>query len=667
MRLLDQINSPKDLKAIPREALPQLAQEVREKILAVISDKGGHLGASLGTVELAIALHTVFDPPQDRFVWDTGHQAYPHKLLTGRRDLFHTLRQYQGISGFLSRAESPYDTFGAGHAGTAISAALGMVEARDHQRGNYHVVAIIGDGAMTAGMAYEALNHAGALRRNMIVVLNDNEMSISKNVGAISAYLARIITGPLYTKVKNETAELLKTIPKIGGPMLKAARRAEESVKGLITPGLLFEEMGFRYIGPIDGHRLDHLLTTFENVKELEGPLLVHLITKKGKGYAPAEGDPAGFHGTAAFDLSTGVVKKKSSVPSYTGIFAKQLIALAKEDRRIVAITAAMPEGTGLSKFAKEFPDRFYDVGIAEQHAVTLAAGMAADGLRPVVAIYSTFLQRAFDQIVHDVALQNLPVVFCLDRAGLVGEDGPTHNGVFDIAYLKGIPNMILMAPKDENELQQMLATAVKHPGPSAIRYPRGEAIGVPLEAPAMPLPIGKGELLRGDFTMDSLGEGSATRGLENGAATREVDVALVALGNMVYPSLSAAALLEREGVSVAVVNARFAKPIDRALLVSIAHRCRRIVTVEEHVLTGGFGESVLALLEEEKGAGRIPPVDLRRIGLPDQFIEHGAQRILREKFGLDAERIAASVLDFVKLGIGASPQNEDRAIRLGK
>lgn len=658
MRLLDQINSPKDLKAIPREALPQLAQEVREKILTVVADKGGHLGASLGTVELAIALHTVFDPPQDRFVWDTGHQAYPHKLLTGRRDLFHTLRQYQGISGFLSRAESPYDTFGAGHAGTAISAALGMVEARDHQGGKYHVVAIIGDGAMTAGMAYEALNHAGALRRNMIVVLNDNEMSISKNVGAISAYLARLITGPLYTKVKNETAELLKTIPKIGRPMLKAARRAEESVKGLITPGLLFEEMGFRYIGPIDGHRLDHLLTTFENVKELEGPLLVHLITKKGKGYAPAEGDPAGFHGTAAFDLSTGVVKKKSSAPSYTAIFAKQLITLAKEDRRIVAITAAMPEGTGLSKFAREFPDRFYDVGIAEQHAVTLAAGMAADGLRPVVAIYSTFLQRAFDQMVHDVALQKLPVVFCLDRAGLVGEDGPTHNGVFDIAYLKGIPNMVLMAPKDENELQRMLATAVKHPGPSAIRYPRGEAVGVPLEALAMPLAIGKGELLRGDLNGDSL---------EDGAPTREIDVALVALGNMVYPSLSAAALLEREGVSAAVVNARFAKPIDRELLVSIAHRCRRIVTVEEHALPGGFGESVLALLEEEKGAGRIPPVDVRRIGIPDQFVEHGAQRILREKYGLDAERIAASVFDFLKLGVGASPQNEDRAIRLGK
>ncbi|MBI3805099.1 MAG: 1-deoxy-D-xylulose-5-phosphate synthase [Nitrospirae bacterium] len=654
MRLLDQINSPADLKKIPRESLPQLAQEVREKILEVVADKGGHLGASLGAVELTIALHTVFDPPQDRFVWDTGHQAYPHKLLTGRRDQFHTLRQYQGISGFLSRAESPYDTFGAGHAGTAISAALGMAEAREQLGGKYHVIAITGDGAITAGMAYEALNHAGALHRDMIVILNDNEMSISKNVGAISAYLARIITGPLYTKVRSETATLLKNIPKIGQPMLKVARRAEESVKGLITPGLLFEEMGFRYIGPIDGHRLDHLLTTFENIKQLEGPLLVHLITKKGKGYAPAEGDPAGFHGTSAFNLDTGLAKKKSSAPNYTGIFAKQLIALAKKDRRIVAITAAMPEGTGVAKFAKEFPERSYDVGIAEQHAVTLAAGMAADGLRPVVAIYSTFLQRGFDQIAHDVALQNLPVTFCLDRAGLVGEDGPTHNGVFDIAYLKGLPNMILMAPKDENELQQMLTTALNYPGPVAIRYPRGEAVGVPLEEPAQPLPIGKGELLRGDLQSNS---GHS----DSGHSNNEIDVALIALGSMVYPSLSAATLLEREGVSVAVVNARFAKPIDRELLVAVAQRCRRIVTLEEHSLAGGFGESVLALLEEERSAGRIPAVDTKRIGLPDQFIEHGAQKVLREKLGLDPERIAATVLDFLKVG------SEDRAIGLGK
>ena len=635
MGLLDQIDEPKDLKKIPRETLPQLAQEIREKILEVVADKGGHLGASLGAVELTIALHTVFDAPRDRFVWDTGHQAYPHKLLTGRRDLFPTLRQYQGISGFLSRAESPYDTFGAGHAGTSISAALGMVEARDHQKQKHHVIAVIGDGSMTAGMAYEALNHAGALKRNIIVVLNDNEMSISKNVGAFSAYLNRIITGPLYTKVRSETASLLKNIPKIGEPMWKAAKRAEESVKGLITPGLLFEELGFRYIGPIDGHRLDHLLTTFENIKQLDGPLLVHLITRKGKGYTPAEVDPAGFHGTSAFDLSTGVVKKKAALPTYTAVFASGLIALAKRDPRIVAITAAMPEGTGLGKFAKEFPDRFYDVGIAEQHAVTLAAGMAADGLRPVVAIYSTFLQRAYDQIIHDVALQNLPVVFCLDRAGLVGEDGATHNGVFDIAYLRTIPNLTIMSPKDEKELQLMLATAVKQPGPVALRYPRGEGYGVALAdlGEEVSVPIGKGELLRGELS-------------------ETWDVALIALGSMVYPALAAAALLEEEGIVAGVVNARFVKPIDRELLISVGNRCRKVITLEEHALPGGFGEAVLSALEEEKGAGRIPHVDVRRIGIPDQFIEHGSQKILREKIGLDAEHICASAVDFCKLDL---------------
>ncbi|MFQ5780398.1 MAG: 1-deoxy-D-xylulose-5-phosphate synthase [Nitrospiria bacterium] len=637
MRLLDQITSPSDLKKIPREDLPELAQEIRDEILQVIAAKGGHLGASLGAVELAISLHTCFDAPQDRLVWDTGHQGYPHKLLTGRRNRFSTVRQYKGISGFLSRSESPYDTFGAGHAGTSISAALGMVEARDHQGGKYHVIAIIGDGSMTAGMAYEALNHAGALKRDIIVVLNDNEMSISKNVGAFSAYLNRIITGPLYTKVKSETAILLKNIPKIGEPMLKAAKRAEESVKGLIIPGLFFEELGFRYIGPIDGHRLDHLLTTFDNIKQLDGPLLIHVITKKGKGYRPAEEDPTAFHGTSSFDLSTGIAKKKKTLPTYTGIFAKCLIRLAKKNRKIVAITAAMPEGTGLNKFAKEFPDRFYDVGISEQHAVTMAAGMAADGLRPVVAIYSTFLQRAFDQIVHDVSLQNLPVVFCLDRAGLVGEDGPTHNGVFDIAYLKGIPNMILMAPKDENELQHMLATALNQNGPVAIRYPRGEGIGVPLDERETPLPIGKGKLLRGD-------------------SAEAWDVALIAVGNMVYPALEAATLLEKGGIVVGVVNARFVKPIDQEMLVMVANRCRRVITLEEHVLKGGFGEAVITTLEEERNAGKVPHVDIRLIGLPDQFIEHGGQKILRKKNGLDPESISASAFEFVKGHISTSP-----------
>ncbi|MFQ5579038.1 MAG: 1-deoxy-D-xylulose-5-phosphate synthase [Nitrospiria bacterium] len=629
MGLLDKIDAPSDLKKIPREELPQLAQEIRDEILRVISGKGGHLGASLGTVELTIALHTCFDTPRDRLVWDVGHQAYPHKLLTGRRKQFPTLREHQGISGFLSRTESPYDTFGAGHAGTSISAALGMAEARDHHGEKYHVIAIIGDGSMTAGMAYEALNHAGALKRNLIVILNDNEMSISENVGAFSSYLNRMITGPLYTKVKSETTTLLKNIPKIGEPMLKAARRAEESVKGMIVPGHLFEELGFRYIGPIDGHRLDHLLTTFDNIKQLDGPLLIHVITKKGKGYPPAEADPAGFHGTSSFDLSTGIGKKKAGVPSYTSVFSKSLLRLAGENSKIVAITAAMPAGTGLSDFAKAFPDRFYDVGISEQHAVTMAAGMAADGLRPVAAIYSTFLQRAFDQIVHDVALQNLPVVFCLDRAGLVGADGPTHNGVFDISYLRGIPNMTLMAPKDENELQHMLATALKHQGPVAIRYPRGEGVGVTLDERMMILPRGKGELLRGELV-------------------EKWDVALVAIGNMVYPALEAAEILERKGIVVGVVNARYIKPIDRELLVTVAKRCAKVIALEEQALAGGFGEAVLSSLEEAKNENAAPQVDVRRIGLPDRFIEHGAQKILHKKNGLDPESIAGLALDFV-------------------
>ncbi len=631
MGLLDQINSPKDVKEVPKGDLPQLAQEIREKILSVISDKGGHLGASLGAADLTVALHAVFDAPRDRIVWDTGHQAYPHKLLTGRRDVFHTLRQHGGISGFLSRAESPYDTFGAGHAGTAISAALGMVEAREQMGGDYHVIAVVGDGAITAGMAYEALNHAGALARNFIVILNDNEMSISKNVGAMSAYLTRMITDPLYTKFKSEAGTLLRNIPKIGKPMWEMAKRAEESVKGAIVPGLLFEEMGFRYIGPIDGHRMDHLLTTLHKVKQLGGPVLVHVITKKGKGYTPAEANPVAYHGMSAFDLATGVAKKKAvSAPTYTAVFAERLIRLATADRRIVAITAAMPEGTGLHTFAAAFPKRFYDVGIAEQHAVTLAAGMATEGLRPVVAIYSTFLQRAYDQIIHDVAIQNLPVVFCLDRAGITGEDGPTHHGLLDMAYLRPIPGLIVMAPKDENELQHMMATALAAPQPAVVRYPRGEGVGVALDGEPRPLPIGVGEWLIGD-------------------ATSEADVGLVAIGNMVHPALAAAAQLLREGVTASVVNARFVKPLDRALLASVAQTARRIVTLEEHALSGGFGESVLAALEEERMAGNIPPTPVLRIGVPDRFVAHGAPKVLRAQCGLDVEGIVASVRGFLK------------------
>jgi 1-deoxy-D-xylulose-5-phosphate synthase len=631
MSLLDSINNPNDLKKISKKDLPQVAQEIREAILNLVSEKGGHLGASLGAVELTIALHYIFDTPTDRLVWDTGHQAYPHKLLTGRREQFKTIRQYQGISGFLSRAESPYDTFGAGHAGTSISAALGMATARDQMGQRHKVISIIGDGAMTAGMAYEALNHAGGLKRDMIVILNDNEMSISKNVGAFSSYLTRIITGPLYTKVRKETETLLKQIPKIGSPIAKVVKLAEGSVKGLLSPGAIFEELGFRYIGPIDGHDLTLLLTTFENIKHLNGPLLIHLLTKKGKGYLPAEQDQSAFHGTSAFHLATGEAKKKSTQVTYTSVFANAMIVLAKQDPRVVAITAAMPDGTGLTKFAKEFPSRFYDVGIAEQHGVCLAAGMAADGLRPFVAIYSTFLQRAFDQIVHDVALQNLPVTFCLDRAGLVGEDGPTHHGTLDIAYLKGIPNLTIMAPKDENELTQMMATALTLNGPCAIRYPRGEGVGVTLSDPPAPLSIGEAEIVRGDIS-------------------QKWDIALIAIGNMVYPALSAAGILAQKGLQVGVVNARFVKPIDQKMITAVTCICAKIITLEDHVLSGGFGETVLSAMESERRLreGGISWSRLLRIGLKDQFITHGAPSLLRKECGLDVDSIVEKAIAFL-------------------
>ena len=625
MRILDTINSPSDLKKLPRTDLPLLAQEIREEIIRVTSINGGHLATNLGIVELTLALHAVFDAPRDKIVWDTGNQVYAHKLITGRRGQFHTLRQFGGLSGFTRREESPYDTFNAGHAGTSISAALGMVEARDHLGQDHKVIAVIGDGAMTAGMVYEGLNQAGASKKDFVVILNDNEMSISRNVGAISAYLSRIITGQLYTKVKEEAKHLLKTIPRIGPPMIKAAHKVEESAKGFIGPGLLFEELGFQYIGPIDGNRFEHLFPTLENISRLNGPILVHVITKKGKGYEPAEQNPVTLHAASPFQVETGRARKTPLFPTYTGVFASTLTRLAKRDRQIMAITAAMPEGTGLSQFAKEFPDRCYDVGIAEPHAVTFAAGLAAAGLRPVVAIYSTFIQRAYDQILHDVCIQNLPVVLCLDRAGLVGEDGHTHHGIFDIGFLRILPNLVIMAPKDENELQHMVYTASKHNGPLAIRYPRGEGLGVGMDARLLRLPIGKAELLK---------DGS--------------DVAILALGHGVYPSLEVARELEKEGIAAAVVNVRFVKPLDRELILQLARRTRRLVTVEEHVLQGGFGSAVLETLEEEGLAG----VEVKRIGLPDQFIEHGAVRSLRERFGFTTESLLRDVQSFVQAGL---------------
>lgn len=622
MKYLDTINSPEDLKKIPVEDLPVLAGEIRERLLEVVSKNGGHLASNLGVVELTIALHYIYNAPKDAIVWDVGHQAYVHKLLTGRRDKFHTLRQYGGISGFPKPDESIYDPFNVGHSGTSLSAAMGLVEARDKSGKKDKVIVVIGDGSMTAGMVFEALNHAGDLKKNIIVILNDNEMSISRNVGAISSYLSKIITGEIYTKVKKETEHLIMNIPRIGQPMLKVAKKAEESVKGLIGPGTLFEELGFKYIGPIDGHRFDHLFPTLENIKKLNGPVLVHVVTKKGKDYAPAENDPASFHGVPAFDITTGKPLKKSDVPTYTKIFGQSLIRLAENDKKIIAISAAMPEGTGLIPFAEKFPDRFYDVGIAEQHGVTFSAGLATGGFHPVAAIYSTFLQRAYDQIVHDVCLQNLPVTFAIDRAGLVGEDGPTHHGTFDISYLRHIPNMVLMAPKDEDELQHMLFTSVNYNGPSAIRYPRGAAIGVELSPQFKLLEIGKGEIIL---------EGS--------------DVVILAIGNMVYPAIEASSILKKDGIDAAVVNARFIKPIDESLILKLAYKYKNIITVEEGALAGGFGSAVLEVLERNS----VSEVRVKRIGLPDKFIEHGSIKELHNIYGLNAEDIAAETIGFVK------------------
>ncbi len=622
MGLLEQIDGPADLKKLKPEDFPALAQEIRELIIEVVSKTGGHLSSNLGVVELTIVLHYLFDTPKDQIVWDTSNQTYTHKLLTGRRKEFPTLRQYGGLSGFAKRDESIYDVFNAGHAGTGLSAAVGIAEARDLRGEDYKVICVVGDGALTAGMSYEGLNQAGALKKDLLVILNDNEMSISKNVGALSAYLNRMITGPFVTRLKAETKSILRSIPKIGESVIKAVEKVEESAKGLIAPGLLFEELGFQYVGPIDGHNFTHLLETLENVKRLKGPTLIHVITKKGLGYELAERDSVFFHSAPAFIRETGEPRKKSSIPSYTTIFANTLIKLAKEDRRIVGITAAMCDGTGLVKFAKEFPDRYYDVGIAEQHAVTFAAGLAAKGMKPVVGIYSTFLQRAFDQILHDVCIQNLPVVLCIDRGGLVAEDGTTHHGVFDYAYLRHIPNMVVTAPKDENELQHMIKTAIDYHGPIAVRYPRGSGVGVALDKVIQSLPIGQGELLlEGD------------------------ELAIIAIGFPVHHALEAARILEEEsGIRATVVNARFVKPLDQSLICRVAQRSKYLITIEEHALQAGFGSAVLECLADEG----IRHLSIRRIGIPDHFIEQGPQDLLRQKYGITAGRIVAEVRDLL-------------------
>lgn len=620
MSILKTLASPEDLKHLSRAELTRLAGEIRDEIIATVSENGGHLASSLGVVELSIALHRVFSAPEDKILWDVGHQAYAHKLLTGRRERFSTLRQLHGISGFPKRQESVYDCFDVGHASTSISAALGMAAARDTLGGREKIVAVIGDGSLTGGLAFEGLNQAGHLKKDLIIVLNDNEMSISPNVGAVSSFLSRKMTSRTFVRIRKETKKFLGNIPGVGKDLLHLVRKAEESLKGFLTPGMLFEAFGFQYIGPLDGHRIDVLIETLENVSCLKGPVLLHVLTQKGKGYPPAETHPSLFHGVGPFDRASGEVKKDTGGPgSYTSVFGRTLIGMAEMDRRIVAVTAAMVEGTGLKEFSRLFPERFYDVGIAEQHAVTFSAGLATQGLRPIVAIYSTFLQRAYDSVVHDVCLQNLPVTFALDRGGLVGSDGPTHQGIFDLSFLRHIPNLTVMVPRNEVELQRAMVTAKDHPGPFAYRYPRGAAEGVPLAKRPEPVTIGRGEKLR---------EGN--------------DGVIFAVGITVRPALLAAEQLEKEGIRLAVVDPRFVKPLDRELLCAEAAHTGVVITAEENVLPGGFGSAVLELLEEE---GLSPKV--LRIGLPDTFIEQGSQKELRSLYGIDADGIARRIWEF--------------------
>jgi len=613
MPTLKMIDSPADLKKLSPERFPELCEEIREEIISVISNVGGHLASNLGVVELTVALHYLLDTPRDLIVWDTSNQAYAHKLLTGRQAQFHTIRQFEGLSGFCKREESEYDTFNAGHAGTGVSAAVGFVEAREQRRQKHKVVCVVGDGALTSGLTMEGLQQAGGSKKDLLVILNDNQMSISKNVGAISAYLNRTITGEFFDRITEETKRVLGRMPHIGDQVQRLAGRAQELVKGLLLPGLLFEELGFRYFGPIDGHKFEHLLPTLENVLKLDGPTLLHVVTKKGLGYGPAMDDPVWFHASSPFDRDTGRPRKKSATPSYSSFAVNTLIQMAKEDPRIVAITAAMSEGTGLNAFEKVFPERLYDVGIAEQHAVTFAAGLAAQGMRPVIPIYSTFLQRAYDQVVHDVATQNLPVTFCIDRGGLVAEDGTTHHGAFDLAYLRHVPNMVVMAPKDENELQHMVKSCISYDRPAAVRYPRGSSLGVDMDPMPQALPLGKGELLR---------EGT--------------DIALVAIGVTVHQAVKAAERLQQDGISAAVINARFVKPLDGDLIASIAREVKCLLTVEESAAMGGFGSAVLESLSE-KGVVNLPT---KCLGLPDQYIEQGPQDLLREKYGLTDDGI---------------------------
>ena len=621
-RLLDGIQFPKDIRGFTIDELNQLAVEMREEVISVVSEVGGHFASTLGAVELTLALHYVFNTPEDRIVWDTGHQAYAHKLISGRRDRLGTIRQLGGLSGFLSRDESEYDVFGAGHAGTSISAALGMVEAKYLEGSKRKVVAVMSDGGLSAGLIYEGLNSAGHLDRDLIVVLNDNEHFIDPRVGAVSSFLSKQFTTDLGVRLQRNLSNLLRSLPS-GENLKHVARKIRDSFLGLVTPGFLFESLGFQYVGPIDGHNISEMITTLENVKKIEGPTLVHVTTVKGKGYLPAEKDPIKFHAVTPFHVLTGKAKKeKGPIPTYTDVFGRSLLDLAKQNRKIVGITAAMGSGTGIDKLAREIPERTYDVGIAEQHAVTFAGGMATEGYVPVVAVYSTFLQRGYDEILHDVCLQNLHVVFALDRGGLVGADGPTHHGVFDFSYMRSMPNLVVMAPKDENELQHMLKTAVDYRGPISLRYPRGEGWGVDLDSEMKNLEIGKAELLR-DGT----------------------DVVIAAIGQPVIPALRAAQDLAPLGINAAVVNARFVKPMDKDLFRDLLTRIPRLISVEDHVTAGGFGSAMVEMLADEGLTG----VEVRRLGVPDRFIPHGTQDELRKMCGFDKDAIAQAALQMAR------------------
>jgi 1-deoxy-D-xylulose-5-phosphate synthase len=621
--LLAHINSPDDIKDLSFESLKILAGEVRDLIIETVSRTGGHLASSLGVVELTLALMKVFSPPVDRIVFDVGHQAYAYKILTGRRDVFHTLRSKGGISGFPKREESPYDLFDVGHAGNAISVAAGLAQARCFGRHEHKVIAIVGDGSLTCGVSYEGLNQAGAAEKDLIIILNDNEMSISPNVGAMAAYLNRIMTGQLVTRFRSEVKNILKNIPGVmGRSMYVLAKQFEDALKGFITPGRLFEELGFNYVGPIDGHQIKHLVDTFNNVKRFHEPMLIHTVTCKGKGYCKAEEDPSKFHGVGPFEISTGKVAESQGPPTYTTVFGRTLVKLAAKDPRIVAITAAMEYGTGLAEFARLYPKRFFDVGIAEQHGVIFAAGLAVEGYRPVVAIYSTFIQRSYDHLIHDICMQRLPVVFALDRAGIVGEDGPTHHGAFDLAFTRSIPNLTVMAPSDEDELADMLCTALTLDGPCAIRYPRDHGSGVPLKKEPAALSVGKACIRA---------EGK--------------DALILAVGSMVRPSIQASRLLAADGIAAGVLDARFIKPLDRELIIDRAGAAGKVLVVEEGVLAGGFGAAILELFSEEG----IYDVKTDRIGIPDCFVEHGTRSELLTELGLTPADIADRVRSLIE------------------